>query len=270
MAPPAGGGSKGGWYHGVHFPVQTPGLVPGTNVPQATSERSHVAHSYHCPNNKAPGTPEALKSLDIKNVVIYEKELEPLLKEETQPRPVGDKRPLCPDDPKCYRKNIKHWKDFRHTTERVIVIPVKFGVQQKNVKITKATLEAFFTAVKGRFKIPAKQHLRVFDSLETELDDDDVFERIIERFPTLALTIKYDPVIMIPVKFGDQQKYVKITKATLEAFFTAVKGRFKIPAEQHLGVFDSLETELDDDDDVFERTIENPSTLVLTIKYDPE
>jgi len=47
-----------------------------------------------------------------------------------------------------------------------------------------------------------------------------------------------------------------------------VKEMFKIPDEQHLRVFDSLETELDDDD-AFERTIENPSTLVLTIKYNP-
>ena len=46
-----------------------------------------------------------------------------------------------------------------------------------------------------------------------------------------------------------------------------VKEKFKIPSEQHLRVFDSLDIELDDDD-VFERTIENPSTLVLTIKYD--
>jgi len=28
---------------------------------------------------------------------------------------------------------------------------------------------------------------------------------------------------MIPVKFGDEQKYIKITKTTLEKFFTAGK-----------------------------------------------
>ncbi|XP_045069158.1 uncharacterized protein LOC123491654 isoform X7 [Coregonus clupeaformis] len=75
--------------------------------------------------------------------------------------------------------------------------------------------------------------------------------------------------MLLKAKLGDVQKFVRITEPNLKDFLIAAFAKFGVPAvTEGVKIVDSSGTELDDD--VFEDIIKDPSTGVLTIKYDSE
>ncbi|XP_035986184.1 uncharacterized protein LOC105918575 isoform X1 [Fundulus heteroclitus] len=75
--------------------------------------------------------------------------------------------------------------------------------------------------------------------------------------------------MLLKTKLGDVQKFVRITEPNLKEFLVAAFAKFGVPAvTEGVKVVDSSGTELDED--VFEDVVMNPSTGVLTIKYDSE
>ncbi|KAJ8274817.1 hypothetical protein COCON_G00094420 [Conger conger] len=75
--------------------------------------------------------------------------------------------------------------------------------------------------------------------------------------------------MLLKVKLGDVQKFVRITEPNLTEFLSAAFAKFGVPAvTEGVKVVDSSGTELDDD--VFEDIARDASTGVLTIKYDTE
>ncbi|KAL0148101.1 hypothetical protein M9458_056571 [Cirrhinus mrigala] len=72
--------------------------------------------------------------------------------------------------------------------------------------------------------------------------------------------------MLVKVKLGDAQKFVKITELSLEEFLSAAFLKFDVPAvPENVKVFDESGTEVDDD--VFEDVVRDPSVGVLTIKH---
>ncbi|KAK2860999.1 hypothetical protein Q7C36_005165 [Tachysurus vachellii] len=72
--------------------------------------------------------------------------------------------------------------------------------------------------------------------------------------------------MLVKVKLGDAQKFVKITELSLEEFLSAAFLKFGVPAvPENVKVFDESGTEVDDD--VFEDVVIEPSVGVLTIKH---
>ncbi|XP_030272773.1 uncharacterized protein LOC115581641 [Sparus aurata] len=75
--------------------------------------------------------------------------------------------------------------------------------------------------------------------------------------------------MLIKARLGDVQKFVRITEPDLKGFLISAFAKFGVPAvTEGVKVVDSSGTELDDD--VFEDVVKDPSTGVLTIKYDTE
>ncbi|XP_056438927.1 uncharacterized protein LOC130375809 isoform X3 [Gadus chalcogrammus] len=75
--------------------------------------------------------------------------------------------------------------------------------------------------------------------------------------------------MLVKVKLGDCQKFVRILEPTLSEFLIAAFAKFGVPpVTEGVKVVDSSGTELDED--VFEDILKDPSTGVLTIKYDTE
>ncbi|XP_058627987.1 uncharacterized protein LOC131538126 isoform X2 [Onychostoma macrolepis] len=73
-------------------------------------------------------------------------------------------------------------------------------------------------------------------------------------------------IMLVKVKLGDAQKFVKITELRLEEFLSAAFLKFGVPAvPENVKVFDESGTEVDDD--VFEDVVSDPSVGVLTIKH---
>lgn len=72
--------------------------------------------------------------------------------------------------------------------------------------------------------------------------------------------------MLVKVKIGNAQKFVKITELSLEEFLSAAFLKFGLPAvPENVKVFDESGTEVDDD--VFEDVVRDPSVGVLTIKH---
>ncbi|KAI2646880.1 N-acetyldiaminopimelate deacetylase [Labeo rohita] len=72
--------------------------------------------------------------------------------------------------------------------------------------------------------------------------------------------------MLVKVKLGDAQKFVKITELSLADFLTAAFLKFGVPSvPENVKVFDESGTEVDDD--VFEDVVRDPSVGVLTIKH---
>ncbi|XP_052421432.1 uncharacterized protein LOC127964927 isoform X1 [Carassius gibelio] len=72
--------------------------------------------------------------------------------------------------------------------------------------------------------------------------------------------------MLVKVKLGDAQKFVKITELSLEEFLSAAFLKFGVPAvPENVKVFDESGTEVDGD--VFEDIVRDPSVGVLTIKH---
>nr|XP_061786645.1 uncharacterized protein LOC133577098 [Nerophis lumbriciformis] len=75
--------------------------------------------------------------------------------------------------------------------------------------------------------------------------------------------------MLVKVRLGDVQKVVRITEPNLSDFLNAAFSKFGVPAiTEGVKVVDSSGTEIDDD--VFEEIVKDPSTGVLTIKYETE
>ncbi|XP_076118971.1 uncharacterized protein LOC143099948 [Alosa pseudoharengus] len=75
--------------------------------------------------------------------------------------------------------------------------------------------------------------------------------------------------MLLKAKLGDVQKFVRITELDLTVFLSAAFAKFGVPpVMEGVKVFDSSGTEVDED--VFEDIVNDPSTGVLTIKYDTE
>ncbi|XP_068569744.1 uncharacterized protein [Cebidichthys violaceus] len=75
--------------------------------------------------------------------------------------------------------------------------------------------------------------------------------------------------MLLKAKLGGVQKFVRITEPNLTEFLAAAFAKFGVPVvTEGVKVVDSSGTELDDD--VFEDIVKDPSTGVLTIKYDTE
>ncbi|XP_067379244.1 uncharacterized protein [Channa argus] len=75
--------------------------------------------------------------------------------------------------------------------------------------------------------------------------------------------------MLLKVKLGDVQKFVRVSKPSLKQFLIDAFAKFGVPAlTEGVKVVDSSGTELDDD--IFEDVLTDPSTGVLTIKYDTE
>ncbi|XP_061909304.1 uncharacterized protein LOC133653718 isoform X3 [Entelurus aequoreus] len=75
--------------------------------------------------------------------------------------------------------------------------------------------------------------------------------------------------MLVKVRLGDVQKVVRITEPNLSDFLNAAFAKFGVPAvTEDDKVVDSAGTEIDDD--VFEEIVKDPSTGVLTIKYETE
>ncbi|XP_048865910.1 uncharacterized protein LOC125739637 isoform X1 [Brienomyrus brachyistius] len=73
--------------------------------------------------------------------------------------------------------------------------------------------------------------------------------------------------MLLKAKLGGVQKFVRVSEPSLKEFLIAAFAKFGVPAIiEGVKVFDSSGTELDDD--VFEDIVTDPSTGVLTIKYD--
>ncbi|XP_019208611.1 uncharacterized protein LOC106098602 isoform X2 [Oreochromis niloticus] len=75
--------------------------------------------------------------------------------------------------------------------------------------------------------------------------------------------------MLLKAKLGGVQKFVRVSVPSLKEFLIAAFAKFGVPAvTEGVKVFDSSGTELDED--VFEDIITDPSTRVLTIKYETE
>ncbi|XP_061922955.1 uncharacterized protein LOC133662807 isoform X1 [Entelurus aequoreus] len=75
--------------------------------------------------------------------------------------------------------------------------------------------------------------------------------------------------MLVKVRLGDVQKVVRITEPNLSDFLNAAFAKLGVPAvTEGVKVVDSSGTEIDDD--VFEEIVKDPSTGVLTIKYETE
>ncbi|KAL3973540.1 TIMELESS-interacting protein [Sarotherodon galilaeus] len=73
--------------------------------------------------------------------------------------------------------------------------------------------------------------------------------------------------MLLKAKLGGVQKFVRVFEPSLNEFLIAAFAKFGVPAvTEGVKVFDSSGTELDDD--VFEDIVTDPSTRVLTIKYE--
>ncbi|XP_053351228.1 uncharacterized protein LOC128520833 [Clarias gariepinus] len=81
----------------------------------------------------------------------------------------------------------------------------------------------------------------------------------------MLVTELTDMIMLVKVKLGDAQKFVKITELSLEEFLTAAFLKFGVPSvPENVMVFDESGTEVDDD--VFEDVVRS-SVGVLTIKH---
>ncbi|XP_067300880.1 uncharacterized protein [Pseudorasbora parva] len=75
--------------------------------------------------------------------------------------------------------------------------------------------------------------------------------------------------MLVKVKLGDVQKFVKITELSLKDFLFAAFLKFGVPnVPENVKVVDESGTEVDDD--VFEDVVKDPSVGVLTIKHGPD
>ncbi|XP_014833635.1 PREDICTED: uncharacterized protein LOC106911361 [Poecilia mexicana] len=75
--------------------------------------------------------------------------------------------------------------------------------------------------------------------------------------------------MLIKTRLGELQKFVRLTEPNLKEFLIAAFTKFGVPAiTEGVKVVDSSGTELDED--VFEDVVKDPSTGVLTIKYETE
>ncbi|XP_063078502.1 uncharacterized protein LOC134468517 [Engraulis encrasicolus] len=73
--------------------------------------------------------------------------------------------------------------------------------------------------------------------------------------------------MLLKVRLGDAQKFVRITEPNLTDFLDAAFAKFGVPpVTEGVKVIDSSGTEVDED--VFEDIVNDPSTGVLTIRYD--
>ncbi|XP_025759892.1 uncharacterized protein LOC102083163 isoform X2 [Oreochromis niloticus] len=73
--------------------------------------------------------------------------------------------------------------------------------------------------------------------------------------------------MLLKAKLGGVQKFVRVSVPSLKEFLIAAFAKFGVPAvTEGVKVFDSSGTELDED--VFEDIVTDPSTGVLTIKYE--
>ncbi|KAL3972941.1 fibroblast growth factor [Sarotherodon galilaeus] len=73
--------------------------------------------------------------------------------------------------------------------------------------------------------------------------------------------------MLLKAKLGGVQKFVRVSEPSLKEFLIAAFAKFGVPAvTEGVKVFDSSGTELDED--VFEDIVTDPSTGVLTIKYE--
>ncbi|XP_026027933.1 uncharacterized protein LOC113024804 [Astatotilapia calliptera] len=73
--------------------------------------------------------------------------------------------------------------------------------------------------------------------------------------------------MLLKAKLGGVQKFVRVSEPSLKEFLIAAFAKFGAPAvTEGVKVFDSSGTELDED--VFEDIVTDPSTGVLTIKYE--
>lgn len=72
--------------------------------------------------------------------------------------------------------------------------------------------------------------------------------------------------MLVKVKLGDGQKFVKISELCLKEFVCAAFLKFGVPTvPENVKVFDESGTEVDED--VFEDVVKDPSVGVLTIKH---
>ncbi|XP_041856235.1 uncharacterized protein LOC121649452 [Melanotaenia boesemani] len=75
-----------------------------------------------------------------------------------------------------------------------------------------------------------------------------------------------DPVVWLAVRLGNDQKNVMLKEPSLPIFLNAVHEKFKVPEQTEMKVFDCKMTELDDND-CFERLVDNRPCGIFTVKY---
>ncbi|CAL9684453.1 unnamed protein product [Knipowitschia caucasica] len=86
--------------------------------------------------------------------------------------------------------------------------------------------------------------------------------------PALTLLPRHGNMLL-KVRLGDSQKFIKLAEPNLTDFLNAVFAKFGVPpVREGVTILDSSGTEVDEE--VFEDIVSSPSVGVLTIKYDGE